>query len=45
MEEENVEEILRELFYNKLDLEENLKKIIKIIYIRNECVFVKLWID
>ncbi len=45
MEEENVEEILRDLFYSKLDFERNLKEILKSIYIRNECGFIQLWVD
>ena len=43
MEEQNVEEILIDLFYNKLDFENNLKEVIENIY--SEYGFIQLWID
>lgn len=47
MEEESVEEILRDLFYNKLEFEfeKSLREIIMRSYIYSEYGFIQLWID
>ena len=45
MEQEEIEEILIDLFYNKLDFEKSLRETIIRSYIYNEYGFIQLWID